>query len=607
MISPVSAILARVVEEVRDDCSGEALDYLPEFREVDPDQLGICVATIDGHVYEEGDTRSAFWIQSISKPFTYGLALADQGVEAVDAKIDLEPSGDSYNEISLDPVTSKPRNPMINAGAITAASLIAGESTDERFARVLALYSAFAGHELSVDEAVFSAEFSTGHRNRAIGNLLRWGEIIEDDPEPALELYTRQCSVRVDCHDLSLMAATLANGGINPRTGEEVLSTEVVERVLSVMTTCGMYDGAGTWVAGVGMPAKSGVGGGIIAVLPGQVGMAVFSPRLNDRGNSVRGVAASRALSRELELHLMHVGRGAKTAVRASYDVRAVPSLRRRSEQEQEVLQRVGGRARVFELHGDLLFAGAESVVRAVCDATSEVDLVVLDVRRVDDVAQVARRMLGELRAALRADGKDGAAVDPDEFLGDPEGGPAAEAPNFRNRDAAVAWCEDWLIERYGEPDTQPESLELSAHPFLAELDDEAVEIVEAKATAERFSEGEVILRAGEPCGGLHLITSGQVRVSVPRSDGNPGQRITTLSAGMTLGERALSSGEDQSTDAVADNDVTLSLLSTDTLDHLQREHPQVALALWRTMAHDAHTILSRFAEDIAARSEAAT
>ncbi len=606
MRSPVASIIDRVLDDVRDDRSGAVADYLPYLREVDPDRLGICLATVDGHVYEAGDSRSPLWLQSISKPFTYGLALADRGRDAVDARIDVEPSGDAYNEISLDERTHKPRNPMINAGAIAAASLVAGESLERRCERVLAHFSAYAGRDLSVDEDLYAAELETGHRNRAIGHLLRWGGIVTGDPDAALALYTYQCAVRVDCRDLSLMAATLANGGVNPRTGTEVLPPDLVERVLSVMTTCGMYDGAGAWVAEVGMPAKSGVAGGVIAVLPGQVGIGVFSPRLDERGNSVRGLAASRALSRELELHMMHVERGARAAVRASYDVRAAPSLRRRTDGEQAVLARVGDKAQVFELHGDLLFAGAESVSRLVCERAAELDLVVFDVRRVDEVSDVARRMLAELRDTLRAAGKDGVLVDPQGTLSRPR--PDGDAVRtFRTRDAAVSWCEDRLLARYGTDEREAGPLPLSEHPLFDDLDDDAVALLTEAAEQRRYADGDPVLVAGQPSPGLHLITSGQVRVARPDAGGRPGRRIATLSAGMMLGERALASGDLRETDAVADGEVTVALLSAQAFDRLQDEHPQVAIALWRAVVREAHVVIDRFAQELADRSEAAT
>jgi glutaminase len=350
MRSVVEEYLRQVFVDLSADTSGKVAEYIPELAVVDPDSFAICLATIDGHVYEVGDSRKGFAIQSISKPFSYALALADRGLEGVAQKVDVEPSGEPFNEISLDPVTERPRNPMINAGAITCASLIAGYSPSERFERVRSWYSRFAGRELQLNERMFASEDRTGHRNRAIGHMLRSFGILDEDPDSALAVYFRQCSIEVNCRDLSLMAATLADAGVNPVTGDRVLDSTLVERVLSVMTTCGMYDAAGSWVATVGLPAKSGVGGGIIAVLPGQLGLAVFSPRLDTVGNSVRGVRACRRLSRDLELHFLHVTRAGRAAIRASYDIVDAPSRRRSSAAEQELLKRNGTRARVFEV-----------------------------------------------------------------------------------------------------------------------------------------------------------------------------------------------------------------------------------------------------------------
>src|SRR4051794_36813772 len=369
--------------------------------DVDHDAFGICLATVDGYVYEVGDTRTDFTIQSISKTFTYGLALADRGFAAVDAKIDVEPSGEAFYEISLGPETGRPYNAMINAGAIAAASLVAGDTLDARYERVRAAFSRCANRELAMDEEIFRADLAVAHRHRAIGHLLRGSGVIETDPGPAVELYYRQCALRLDCRDLALMAATLANNGVQPRTGDRVLAPEIVERVLSVMTTCGMYDAAGEWVADVGLPAKSGVGGGVMAVLPGQRGIALFSPRLDRHGNSVRGVAACRQISRELELHFLHVASERRSAIRASWDVGAAPSSRRRTPDEQDVLNAFGACARLYALHGDLLFAGAESVIRELTERAGELDVIVLDISRVSEIAGIARTMLAATQASL--------------------------------------------------------------------------------------------------------------------------------------------------------------------------------------------------------------
>src|SRR3989442_4270385 len=230
MTSPILKCLERLHQKYAGLCEGEVATYIPELAKANPESFAICVATTDGHVYEVGDSRQPFTIQSISKPFTYGLALEDRGLDQVLAKIGVEPTGEAFNSISLAPGTGRPLNPMINAGAITAASLIAGHSAEDKLARLLRVYSLYAGRSLALDDAVYASERSTGHRNRAIGHMLRNFDIIDTDPDIALDLYFRQCSVSVDCRDLSVMAATLANGGINPLTAEPAVHGELVER-----------------------------------------------------------------------------------------------------------------------------------------------------------------------------------------------------------------------------------------------------------------------------------------------------------------------------------------------------------------------------------------
>lgn len=261
--------------ELRD---GALASYIPELSTVDPESFGLSLSTSDGYVYESGDTAVEFTIQSISKPFTYALALELIGQDAVDAKIGVEPSGEAFNEISVDNVTKTPKNAMINAGAIAAVSLVPGAGADDRFDRILEFYSACAGRRLHVDMDVYGSEKATGNRNRAIAYMLASFGVLDDDPDEVLDVYFRQCSVRVTSTDLARMATTLARGGCNPMTGRRVSGAKVVRRTLSVMVTCGMYDATGDWVSAVGMPAKSGVGGGIVAVLPGQLGIGVYSP-----------------------------------------------------------------------------------------------------------------------------------------------------------------------------------------------------------------------------------------------------------------------------------------------------------------------------------------
>ena len=398
MAELVQRYLDDLVAEYAGASDGALADYIPELTQVDPSGFGLTLSSSDGFLYESGDARTEFTIQSISKPFTYALALDQVGEEAVDAKIGVEPSGEAFNEISVDDKTKTPKNPMINAGAIASVALVPAAGPDERFAKIRDFYSACAGRPLEFDEDVYRSEKATGSRNRAIAYMLDSFGVLDGDPDDVLDVYFRQCSFKVTSTDLARMAATLARGGINPMTGRRVTDGAVVRRTLSVMVTCGMYDAAGDWVSAVGMPAKSGVGGGIVAVLPGQLGIGVYSPLLDAKGNSVRGVRVCRSLSEQLGLHFLTVARDSRATLRAVY----------------EPVDRI----RVYEAHGDLLFCGAEQVARTVDRDRDRFDVAILDVSRVDDIDDAARALLAGMSATLRAQGKDGYLVDPDAVIG---------------------------------------------------------------------------------------------------------------------------------------------------------------------------------------------
>jgi glutaminase len=243
-------------------------------------------------------------MQSISKPFMFGLALEDHGRDAVLSKVSVQPTNEAFNTIVLDPATHRPLNPMVNGGAIATADLIEGKDFPDRVRRMLEMFSRYCGRPVYVDNSVFMSERATGHRNRAIAHLMLNFGSVQDRVEETLELYFQQCSVMVSCHDLAVMGATLANGGVNPLTGERALQAQYVPDVLSVMYTCGMYDFAGEWAYRVGVPAKSGVGGGIVAVAPGRLGIGTFSPRVDPKGNSLRGIRACQELAERLGLHI---------------------------------------------------------------------------------------------------------------------------------------------------------------------------------------------------------------------------------------------------------------------------------------------------------------
>ncbi|MGF1566515.1 MAG: glutaminase A [Nodosilinea sp.] len=305
------AFLEQLHDNLKAVSDGRLASYIPELTKANPDWFGISLITLDGRTFEVGDVAQKFTIQSISKVFTYGMVLEDYGRENLLKKVGVEPTGDPFNSlIRLDENSKRPENPMVNAGAIATTSLITGHTPAERLNRLLAMFQRYMGHEVFLDVSTFMSERSTGHRNRAMAHLMLNFGMIDQHIDEALDLYFQQCAVLVTTHDLALMAATLANQGLNPLTGERAVGAEHVRDLLSVMYTCGMYNFAGEWAFRVGIPAKSGVSGGILAVVPNLAGIAVFSPLLDERGNSVRGLKVFEALSQEFGFHLFDLSLG---------------------------------------------------------------------------------------------------------------------------------------------------------------------------------------------------------------------------------------------------------------------------------------------------------
>ena len=489
--SPVQDYLERLHEEYAGLRDGAVADYIPPLADADPDAFGICLATTDGHLYEVGDTRVPFTIQSMSKPFTYGLALADRGRAARDRQ---GRRGAVGRRVQLDQPRTRQRaaaQPDDQRGRDRVGVARVRRDPDERFARVLATYSRYAGRPLEVDEAVYASEHDTGHRNRAIGHMLRSFGILDADVEGVLDRYFRQCSVLVDCRDIALMAATLANGGEHPVTGERALAPELVDSVLSVMTTCGMYDGAGAWVEGIGMPAKSGVAGGVLAVLPGELGLAVFSPPLDVHGNSARGVEVCRRMSGDLSLHFLHAPRSHRSAIRRRYDVASVPSRRRRPPQELDALAAAGRRAQVVELQGDLLFAAVEAVVRAIIEGSGEVDRVVVDLRGAGQVDAVAASLLADLSDVFAEERLHLAFVDSGDHpalgieLAARDGAPP---PIFADADVALEWLEESLLDEVLGADRPHGGVPLAEHGLCAGLGPGAPQRLEALLQRRTFA-----------------------------------------------------------------------------------------------------------------------
>ena len=308
-VSQSTVGLQRVVDEAytkyKDLKEGKNADYIPILTTVPSDLFGVVIVTRDGKVYARGDVDYKFSIQSVSKPFTASLVMQQQGPEAIAEKIGVEPTGLPFNsKVALELLEARSVNPSVNAGAIAAVSMVKARSEKERWKLVLQNLSDYAGSDLELMDDVYDSEYSTSWGNRAIANLLYNYERLYSDPEEALRVYTKQCSVGVSAKDLGIMGATLANEGVNPITNKRLLAAEHVPELLAVMAMTGFYDESGIWQYTAGLPAKTGVGGGIVTVVPGRFAIAAFSPRLNEAGNSIRAMKAIRYIAGELGVGL---------------------------------------------------------------------------------------------------------------------------------------------------------------------------------------------------------------------------------------------------------------------------------------------------------------
>lgn len=307
--SPFRNYLTDLYEKYQNLNDGFVADYIPELAMADPNWFGLCVATVDGQVFEVGNCHQLFTTQSIAKALVYGLALEDNGREYVNSKVSVETTGEIHNSIVLDEKTKRPYNPIVNAGAIATTDLIHGYGATARLKRILEMFRCYTGRELNMNVPAFLSAKEAGNRHRAMAYLMLSFGIVDDNIEETLDLYFQQSSIMVNACDLAMIGATLANGGINPVTGERAIAELYVQDVVSVMLTCGMYDASGEWAYKVGMPANSGVSGGINALVPGKLGIGVFSPLLDNKGNSLRGVQVCTEISRDFGLHLFNVAK----------------------------------------------------------------------------------------------------------------------------------------------------------------------------------------------------------------------------------------------------------------------------------------------------------
>ena len=591
MRSPIQGYLESLHSRLAGMHGGKVASYIPELTKANPDWFGICLVTMDGSMYAVGESEQPFTIQSISKPFVYATALADKGWEYVAGKVGVEPSGDAFNSISLNPQTGAPLNPMINAGAIATTSLVAGASPEVQWERISRSLSDFVGRDLKVDESVYRSESETGFRNRAIAWMLKNFDIIDGEPMATLENYFRQCSLLVSCRDLAYMAATLANGGVNPLTGRRALAAEHVERVLSVMSTCGMYDYAGSWMYEIGMPAKSGVGGGIIAVLPGRFGIGIFSPRLDEKGNSVRGIEVCKRLSQDFNLHVFASARHPGMALGRVYTGADAPARREPSAEMRAYLEQHAHRIKYLCLHGYLAVDGVEFIIRRMQELAPDTHSFILDMHQVAGISDSAALLLNQARIGFA---EDGVAVvcsrihDRPAII-DPMRKQARKGDrgflSFEDNDLAVEWCENRLFGEAMQTPAAPASLTDSL--LFKGVPAALISQVEKVSSPQRFAPGERILETGQVGDGrIFFIESGQVSILVPLHNGDH-LRITSLGPGMNFGEMALLGQTTRSASAHADTEVKCRVLDIGDFNRIADEHPLLKITLLENLARD--------------------
>jgi glutaminase len=592
--SPILSALREIHATHGRNFSGKVATYIPELAKADPSLFGIALVTADGQIYQVGDADHLFTIQSISKPFVYGFALEDHGIEHVLSKVGVEPTGEAFNSIVLDERRNRPFNPMVNAGAIATTALIKGSGHDQRLARLLGKFSDFAGRPLEINHAVYLSERATGHRNRAIGYLeLNFG-MVDEPVSEHLDLYFEQCSIMVSARDLAIMAATLANNGVNPVTGKRALDERYVKNVLSVMHSCGMYDYAGEWTYRIGLPAKSGVGGGIIAVLPGQFGLGTFSAPLDEQGNSYRGIRVCQEFSDRFKLHMFESRSTAGVVVRRIYRGNSVRSKRRRSQAADAILHCVGSTVCVLELQGSLYFSSVEQVLRRITDEMSSFSYLILDLKRISQIDESAVRLLRQTDEMLGSNNKTLVLAHvPDHCSALFEAGQTSCA--LADIDSALEWCEDRLLQQ-----AAPELLRddrqvvLAAMDIMRDFTSSEIALVETILQEARYVAGEMIIREGDHADSLFLLARGRVSICLSIKSGSRRQRLSTIGPGLTFGELALLDGGRRSADVIAEEPTLCYRIPIAKLQALGECHPEIERKLIFNIAREVTARLRR-------------
>ena len=583
---PLDIFLKNIYSNVLLNKSGKTADYIPELSRANPDQFGVALASSDGYIHEIGDSLQEFTIQSISKAFAYSLALELVGEKEVNKIIGVEPSGEAFNSIRFQN-DNRPFNPMINAGAIACTALICSVEKSKAFKKIQKIMSDFAGRNLSLDEKVFKSENATGDRNRAIAWLLKNNKIIKTNVEQSLVTYFKQCSLLVSARDLATMGATLACNGINPVTKKRVISVENALKTMSIMVSSGMYDYSGEWVYRVGFPAKSGVGGGIIAALPSQFGLGTFSPPLDRQGNSVRGIEVCKRISSYYNLHILEIEGNIKDSIVASYNLQNIRSSTERKEKNIKILEKFGAKAHVYELAGSINFMSVDYIVRRLQEL-DEKEVIILSMRKVSQLSSGADKLLDAFIQTLNSLSTKIIFSDI-EFnsqtwnkifgsLGNMEDN---KTRLFENNNEAIRWVEDFLIQKYSTDEKVNINENLKEQFLFKALSNSDLDFLKERMIEKKFKKNVKIISKGDEADGIYFLQSGKVDIAI-----NVQKSLTTLNAGTCFGEFALIEPKSKrSANVITLTECTCFYLPLKILDSIQQSRKKIIETLLKNLA----------------------
>ena len=583
---PLDIFLKNIYSNVLLNKSGKTADYIPELSRANPDQFGVALASSDGYIHEIGDSLQEFTIQSISKAFAYSLALELVGEKEVNKIIGVEPSGEAFNSIRFQN-DNRPFNPMINAGAIACTALICSVEKSKAFKKIQKIMSDFAGRNLSLDEKVFQSENATGDRNRAIAWLLKNNKIIKTNVEQSLVTYFKQCSLLVSARDLATMGATLACNGINPVTKKRVISVENALKTMSIMVSSGMYDYSGEWVYRVGFPAKSGVGGGIIAALPSQFGLGTFAPPLDKQGNSVRGIEVCKRISSYYNLHILEIEGNIKDSIVASYNLQNIRSSTERKEKNIKILEKFGAKAHVYELAGSINFMAVDYIVRRLQELDKK-EFIILSMRKVSQLSSGADKLLDAFIQTLNSLSTKIIFSDIEfnsqtwnKIFGSLGNMDDNKTRLFENNNEAIRWVEDFLIQKYSTDEKVNKNENLKEQFLFKALSNSDLDFLKERMIEKKFKKNVKIISKGDEADGIYFLQSGKVDIAI-----NVKQSITTLNAGTCFGEFALIEPKSKrSANVTTLTECTCFYLPLKILDSIQQSRKKIIETLLKNLA----------------------